>query len=200
MRKLICAKDIEEAIKENKTTLYIEKNTIITPSAKDMADEFNINFLEKQESSDSPFEDNMFKLFNLLNEKGMLEQFLKFLKKPYYEKISKNGVKIIDGNTIKLEKLKINNKKTNINNLEIMSFKNSDLSLGLMEILDGEIQYQTIEKEIYYLTSGKLEIMIDDEKFIAKTGDIVFIPENVDVKCNSKENVKMLYVKLKSNK
>lgn len=200
MRKLICAKDIEEAIKENKTTLYIEKNTIITPSAKDMADEFNINFLEKQESSDSPFEDNMFKLFNLLNEKGMLEQFLKFLKKPYYEKISKNGVKIIDGNTIKLEKLKINNKKTNINNLEIMSFKNSDLSLGLMEILDGEIQYQTIEKEIYYLTSGKLEIMIDDEKFIAKTGDIVFIPENVDIKCNSKENVKMLYVKLKSNK
>ena len=44
MKKLICTKEVEEAVAKGEKVVYIECNTIITPSAKDAAAEHGITF------------------------------------------------------------------------------------------------------------------------------------------------------------
>ncbi len=44
MKKLICAKDMEEFISEGKTKFYVASDMIITPSAKDVAKLNGIEF------------------------------------------------------------------------------------------------------------------------------------------------------------
>lgn len=196
MKKLICSKDVEEAKQNNLSTIYIEDKTIITPAARDMAENLEISFVKQEKKEENNVDNNkLFKLFSLLSEKGMIEEFLKYLRKPYDEKVSKTGLRIIDGNSIKLENLIVNEKKTNVNQLELFSFKKSDVSVGIIEILKGEHTYQTKEIEIYYIASGELEIMIGNERFIAHQNDIVFIPKDQNIRCNAINTAKMLYIK-----
>lgn len=44
MKKLICAKDVENAKKQGKKVVYIDNDTIVTPSAKDSARNLGIDF------------------------------------------------------------------------------------------------------------------------------------------------------------
>ena len=46
MKKLICAKDVESCVQKGEAILYIDSNTLITPSARDAAAQANIEFRE----------------------------------------------------------------------------------------------------------------------------------------------------------
>ena len=47
MKTLICAKDVEVAQSQGKKVIYIDSNTIITPSAQDIAKACEIEFSQK---------------------------------------------------------------------------------------------------------------------------------------------------------
>lgn len=47
MKKLVCARDIEECSKQGKTEYCVDGDTIITPSAKDAAEACGIRFTDR---------------------------------------------------------------------------------------------------------------------------------------------------------
>ena len=47
MKKLVCARDIEECSKQGKTEYCVDGDTIITPSAKDVAEACGIRFTDR---------------------------------------------------------------------------------------------------------------------------------------------------------
>ena len=118
MKKLICVKEMEEFIKTGKTKFYVTSDMIITPSAKDLAKNKSIELTTESQGcelksninlnlSDSDLDSEaMLKLFKAMMNKGLLQEVLKCLKGenlPYESECDVNGLKIVRGNTVKLD-------------------------------------------------------------------------------------------------
>lgn len=57
MKKLISQEDIKKALQHKKSTIIIDDDTIITPSARDAAKEYKIQFKKETECSYKDKED-----------------------------------------------------------------------------------------------------------------------------------------------
>lgn len=51
---MICASDVESLHEENKRVIPISENTIVTPSAHDLAEEYAMTFKVEKETLDLP--------------------------------------------------------------------------------------------------------------------------------------------------
>lgn len=95
MKRLICAKDISDLCKQGEKVLYIDEDTIITPSAKDAARNCGVSFSTEQscdccgseketQAAKNPFSETIegvdaeliYNIVKKLAEKGMLQHFM----------------------------------------------------------------------------------------------------------------------------
>ncbi len=53
-KTVLTERDIVKAVKEGKTSIFADRNTIVTPSAKDKAKELKVHFIDTKEASDGP--------------------------------------------------------------------------------------------------------------------------------------------------
>jgi len=79
VKKLICEKDVQSAIKQGQKVIYLDQNTIITPSAKDAAGANGIEICEAASpqqaecGADQIDSDMIYKALKVMVEKGMLK-------------------------------------------------------------------------------------------------------------------------------
>ncbi|GAA0076535.1 cupin domain-containing protein [Clostridium sp. CTA-5] len=215
MKKLICAKDLQEFIKEGKNKFYVDDNVIITPSAKDLAKSNGILFstellikeehVEKEKISSNEEMDfeTIFKAFKLLMDKGVLSELINHLSKeqntPYICECDSSGLKVIRGNTVKMDVFDTGDPNVKAYYQELISKNESKMSAGFLTIENSHFDWELNYEEIDYVIEGTLTIKINGKEFTVCKGDVLFVPSGSKVVWGSPNKAKVFYVTYPAN-
>lgn len=215
MKKLICAKEVESLEKKGQKVMYIDCDTIITPSAKDAAAACGMEFstqappccedpqpLQTQAqpcSNDGGIDsETIYKALQALMSKGMLNGILDGAcdsGKPYaYESDSKGMFKLVRGSTAKMEVLDTGNPNDKVFYQELIgSDDKSSMNAGFMTIERSNFDWDVQCEEIYYIVEGTLTVTLDGRVFTANPGDALFIQNGSKLAFGSADKVKVFY-------
>lgn len=215
MKKLICAKDIENAQKEGRKVIYIDSNTIITPSAKDAARNSGIEFSTEQiecslkentccevkpcetKICDDEIDSEMiYKVLRALMDKGLLSGVMDILSnKPYVSEVDSTGLKVVRGSSVRYDALDTGNSNNKVFYQEIINSKDgSSMNAGFITIEDCNFDWETACQEIYYVVEGTLTVKAGEKVYTANPGDSVFFPKGAKITFGSPDKMKAFYV------
>ena len=212
MKKLICAKEVEALEKQGQKIMYIDEDTLITPSARDAAAQCGIEFSygaapccteEKSaavpcaESTAGIDSDLIYKALTVLMEKGMLGDVAKALGQdlPYVaEKDGEGFVKLVRGNTAKWEPLDTGNPADKVFYNELIGADDgSSINAGFMTIENCSFPWDVACEEIYYVVAGTLTVEKEGRVFTAYPGDALFFQNGAKLSFGSPDIVKVFY-------
>lgn len=217
MKRLIVAKDIEELIKKGETKFYIDKDVIITPSAKDLAKNNGIEFttevpkcetksLELPKACTSGMDSEMMlTFFKAMMDKGLLQEMLDCLNKPskpskpYSFEGDKDGLKVVRGNTVKMDVFDTGNPDVKAYYQELVSKEESKMSAGFLTIENSRFEWELTYEEIDYVIEGTLTVEINGKTYTAYPGDVLFVPSGSKVVWGSPNKARVFYTTYPAN-
>lgn len=201
MKQLVCAKDVEVLKAEGKTVYYICENTIVTPSAKDAAAALGVEFScgkECQETAACGQEmdsSQIYMVLKALMDKGLLEGMFK----PYDSDNHTNGLKVVRGNTVKMDVFDTGDPSATAYFQELVSKDEAHMSAGFLVIDHSEFQWELTYEEIDYVIEGTLTITIDGKTYTAHAGDVLFVPSGSKVIWGSPDKARVFYATYPAN-
>lgn len=214
MKKLICAKKMEEFVSSGKTKLYLDSDMIITPSAKDIAKANGIEFTTEitvceaqsfinQKPSIEGFDNEMLlNVFKTMMDKGLLQEMLQCLKVnniPYEAECDASGLKVVRGNSVKMDVFDTGNKDVKAYYQELVSKKESKMSAGFLVIEDSKFEWELTYEEIDYVIEGTLTVEINGKSYTAYPGDVLFVPSSSKVVWSSPNKARVFYTTYPAN-
>ncbi|MHB8073972.1 cupin domain-containing protein [Desulfosporosinus fructosivorans] len=218
MKKLVCANEVKAAAEKGQKLFCVDSNTIITPSAKDLAKQLGVEF-----TLDSSTAGNHIAIDNGLQkkdnhetaiDKDMIYQVVKaVLTNSLLANVSapssetpfradcdpKSGLKIVRGRTVSLETFDTGDSSTNVAYREVVSKDDSQMSAGFLTIEKSSFEWELCYEEIDIILEGSLSITIDGETYHAHQGDVLFVPKGSKVTWSSSDYVKFFYVTFPAN-
>lgn len=218
MKKLVSANEVKAAAEKGQKLFFIDANTIITPAAKDLAKQLNMEF-----TADSAAEGNCISNDSVQQKKDNLESEIdpdiiyQVVKAVLANKLlasgpaltpetpfradcePKSGLKIVRGRTVKFEPLKTDNPNTNAAYREVVSKDDSRMSAGFLTIEKSSFEWELCYEEIDIILEGSLSITINNETYHASQGDVLFVPKGSKVTWSSPDYVKLFYVTYPAN-
>lgn len=215
MKKLICAKDIEAVILKGEKTLYVDGSEIITPSAQDLAKNNGIVFtaeapapkvqdlgVNKTPSIDGMDSEMLLNFFRKMMDKGLLEEMLQCLKQknlPFEAECDPNGLKVVRGNTVKMDVFDTGNPNAKAYFQELVSKKESKMSAGFLVIENSKFDWELTYEEIDYVIEGTLTVEINGKTYTAYPGDVLFVPSGSKVVWGSPDKARVFYTTYPAN-
>jgi len=213
MKKLISAKSVEELIVSGEKTLYIDGTEIITPSAKELAINNEITFTTedkglfkttkpKIESVEDKKTTGIEDIDRAMMDKGLLEELMENLKPKnllFDAECDSSGVKLVRGNTVKMDTFDTGNKDARVYFQELISKKESKMSAGFLVIQDSKFDWELTYEEIDYVIEGTLTVEINEKIYTAYPGDVLFVPSGSKVVWGSPDKARMFYVTYPAN-
>lgn len=214
MKRLISAKDVEALIKKGETKFYIDSNVIITPSAKDLAKLNGIEFTEEAPTVETkslgaeklPIDgmdsEMLLTFFKTMMNKGLLQEMLNCLSKPnapYVCEKDKGGLKVVRGNTVKMDVFDTGNKKAKAYYQELVSKEESKMSAGFLTIENSRFDWELTYEEIDYVIEGTLTVEINGNTYTAYPGDVLFVPSGSKVVWGSPDKARIFYTTYPAN-
>ncbi|WP_072986091.1 cupin domain-containing protein [Clostridium cavendishii] len=214
MKKLICAKDVDELIKQGQKVVHIDNNMIITPAAEDLAKANKIVFAKgsiKNESKNSEItkdfinsldSEMLLKLFRAMMDKGLLEEMLSCLNKsktPYVSECDAGGLKVVRGNTVKMDVFDTGDPNVKAYYQELVSKEESKMSAGFLTIEESRFEWELTYEEIDYVIEGTLTVEINGKTFTAYPGDVLFVPSGSKVVWGSPDKARVFYATYPAN-
>ena len=213
MKKLISVKNIEDAEKQGQKIFYIDNDTIITPSAKDAAAAFGIEFstgtpvCETKNSCEGTVSelakacegeidsDMIYKVFKAMMDKGLLNGILDSLSnKPYSADTDSTGLKIVRGNTVRFDVFDTGNSTDKVFYQEIVNSNDgSSMNAGFITIEGCNFDWETACQELYYVVEGTLTVKVGEKVYTANPGDSVFFPKGAKLSFGSPDKMKAFY-------
>lgn len=207
MKRLISIKEVEAIIKEGVKTIYIDKNTIVTPSAKDLAKLNNIEFsteerslkVESTSSCKSILDDidseMLMEVFKAMMEKGLLKEMMEALnyKAPYIADCDPSGLKVVRGNTVQMDVFDTGNPNAKAFYQELVSKDESKMSAGFLTIENSRFEWELNYEEIDYVIEGTVTVEINGKTFTAHAGDVLFVPSGSKVVWGSPNKARLFY-------
>ncbi|WP_291259258.1 cupin domain-containing protein [Fusobacterium sp.] len=198
MKKLICAKDVEEIIESGKKKIVITKNTLLTPAAKDIIDLNKIEVVtekieEKKESFSSIEIEKLIEVFKLFAQDEEMKKTIESLL------LGKEFEQIIDEKTgfiqTKQKDMKFRTINSNNLNIKYQEFIHQDgKDLSIVKIEKSQFLKKIFQDEIVYVISGDFEIKIDETTYKISEGDTLYIPKKVHkVQFLIKDSTKLFY-------
>lgn len=192
MKKLICLADIQQLIETKQTKCLIPVDTIITPAARDLAEEHQIEF--QVEELPSVIEAGTMALFmkQLYAEPDLLQELIAILKnQPYTCESNQAGFKLIHGKTVQY-----NSKKTNSMEAKQVLFDNFDgTKIELVKLRKGTITKVFDSEEIQFVIEGSLALTIDNQCFKSQKGDIHYYPAGSTAILQTEEETQLFVIK-----
>jgi ethanolamine utilization protein EutQ len=204
MKKLITAEVIETLHKNHETRCETCQDSIITLAARDLATDYGIVFVEKgncdlktEETTilENLNQEKLFELLKLLSDKGVLNDFLK----PYLSKSHDNGLKVVDGASVKMEVFDTGTPGANVLFQEVVHKEESKVSAGFLTIDKSRFEWALTYEEIDYVIDGTLTVEIDGKVYTAKAGDVVFVPKGSTVVWGSPDVAHIFYATYPAN-
>ena len=207
MKQLICAADIEALKQAGKTVCVTGPDVIVTPSAKDAAEALGITFSDKEpekaactcdgEGIDS---EQIYQLLKALMDKGLLGELLtKCGSRPYQCVTHENGLKVVRGNTVKMDVFDTGDPNATAYFQELVSKEESHISAGFLVIDHSEFAWELTYEEIDYVIEGTLTVTIDGKKYTANAGDVLFVPSGSKVFWGSPDKARVFYATYPAN-
>ncbi|EOH85293.1 cupin domain-containing protein [Enterococcus asini] len=199
MKKLICAEDIIQAHEMGRKQIGIDSNTIVTPSAKDLAATYQIE-LQPQDYSEVAA-----CLPDQLSKEGFVAMLRALLADsqepslPYVCKKHSNGLKSIQGKSVKMAVFETGNPNANVHCQELIGQEESQISAGFLEIDHSSFDWELTYEEIDYVIEGTLQVTIDGITYTAEAGDVLFVPKNSRVTWGSPNKAKIFYATYPAN-
>lgn len=214
MKGLVCAKDVEAAGNRGEKVIYIDTNTIITPSAKDVAIACGIEFCsgalvcepkgtceEKTIKPSKVCEDGLdsemiYNLFKVMMDKGLLKELIDSISntKPYIFETASNGLKVVRGDSVKYDVFDTGNPDANVSYQEIISKDESSMGAGFLTIDHSKFDREIPHEETDYVIEGILTVTINGQSLTAYPGDVLYVPSGSKVTWSSAEKAKVFYV------
>lgn len=198
MKKLICAKDVEEIIESGKKKIVITKNTLLTPAAKDIIDLNKIEVVtekieEKKESFSSIEIEKLIEVFKLfVQDEEMKKTIESLLLGKEFEQIIDEKTGFIQTKQKDMKFRTINSNNLNIKYQEFIHQDGKDLSI--VKIEKSQFLKKIFQDEIVYVISGDFEIKIDETTYKISEGDTLYIPKKVHkVQFLIKDSTKLFY-------
>lgn len=222
MKKLVSANEVKVAAEKGQKLFSIDCNTIITPSAKDLAKQLGVEFAVAAADSSTvgnyTCKDSGLKkkdnYHDIAIDKDMIYQVVKaVLTNSLLASVSapspetpfradcdpKSGLKIVRGRTVKLETFETGDPSTNVAYREVVSKNESQMSAGFLTIEKSSFEWELCYEEIDIILEGSLSITINGETYHAHQGDVLFVPKGSKVTWSSSEYVKLFYVTYPAN-
>ncbi|HAK41711.1 MAG TPA: ethanolamine utilization protein EutQ [Clostridium sp.] len=215
MKKLICAKDIEAVMLKGEKTLYVDGSEIITPSAQDLAKNNGIVFtaeapapkvqdlgVNKTPGIDNIDSEMLLDFFRKMMDKGLLEEMLQCLKQknlPFEAECDPNGLKVVRGNTVKMDVFDTGNPNAKAYFQELVSKEESKMSAGFLVIQDSKFDWELTYEEIDYVIEGTLTVEINGKTYTAYPGDVLFVPSGSKVVWGSPDKARVFYTTYPAN-
>ena len=213
MKKLICAKDVEAVVKEGKKVLYIDCDTIVTPSAKDAAKSAGIELstdapaavpaavcceakAEAVKAAGVEIDSNMiYNVLKLMMEKGLLQGVFEGQPDlPYIAERDSSGLKIVRGGSVKYEVLDTGNPADKVFYQEIINADDGcSMNAGFITIETCNFEWECACQELYHIVEGTLTVGVDGKVYTAGPGDSVFFPKGAKVTFGSPGKMKAFY-------
>ena len=210
MKKLICAKEVEAVIKEGKKVLYIDCDTIVTPSARDAAKAAGIELstaapaatacceatTEAVKTASGEIDSNMiYNVLKLMMEKGLLQGVFEGQPDlPYVAERDSSGLKIVRGNSVKYEALDTGNPADKVFYQEIINADDGcSMNAGFITIETCNFDWECACQELYHVVEGTLTVGVDGKVYTAGPGDSVFFPKGAKVTFGSPNKMKAFY-------
>ncbi|EHQ91488.1 cupin domain-containing protein [Desulfosporosinus youngiae] len=194
MKTLITATDVKKAAENHETTLYIQKDSIITPSATDTAQDLGIRVIVGSAPAalpSSPLDPTLVaKIVGEVMACLNLSKSAQLIKE-----VDPCGLRLVKGNSVVLENYDTGNPQNKVKLKELFnSRESSDFSAGFMS-LEGTT-YSTLIKhdELNYIIEGSLECSVNGKTYIGEPGDTFFIPANTKVTFSTSQNARLFYV------
>lgn len=212
MKKLICAKDVENLDKQGKKVFYIDKDTIITAAAEDAAKIFGIDFsyeinggAEKTPAQGKlpvgDVDSNM--IYNVLKtmlDKGLLNgMFENNPNQPYLAERDSGGLKLVRGSSVKMEVFDTGNPNNKVFFQELISKDDCSMSAGFLTIEKSSFEWELCYEEIDYVIEGTLTVEINGKTFTACAGDVLCVPSGSKVIWGSPDKARVFYTTYPAN-
>lgn len=218
MKKLVCADEVKAAAEKGQKFITVDCNTIITPSAKDLARELGVDFTTgsavagnnicidsvspKKNCRENEIDADM--IFQVV--KAVLSsQLLSSASTPSAEPPfmtdfePKSGLKIVHGRSVKYETFDTGDPSTNVAYREVISKNDSQMSAGFLTIENSSFEWELCYEEIDIVLEGSLSITINGETYHACQGDVLFVPKGSKVTWSSAGYVKLFYATYPAN-
>ena len=212
MKKLICAKEVESLVKEGKKVFYIDCDTIVTPSAKDVAKANGITFsTEAPVCCESPSEilkscggnidsDMIYNVLKTMMDKGLLKGMFETAPAlPYVADKDCGGLKVVRGNSVKLDVFDTGDPNVKAYYQELVSKDESQMSAGFLVIENSSFEWELTYEEIDYVTEGTLTVTINGKTFTAYPGDVLYVPKGSKVIWGSPDKARVFYTTYPAN-
>lgn len=213
VKKLICAKDMEEFLDTNEKVFFIEGNTILTPSAKDIAKNNGIEITtnkiaEKKEVATSNFTENLdsqklLKMFKTIIKDGLLQEMLQILANSNIAKFNaecdESGLKVVRGNTVKMDYFDTGNTDNKVYFQELVNKDESKMSAGFLTIENSNFEWELTYEEIDYVIEGTVTVEVNGKTYTANEGDVLFVPKNSKVVWGSPNKARLFYATYPAN-
>lgn len=212
MKKLICVKDVEALGKQGQKVVYIERNTIITPAARDTANIYGIEFSFEENSCKVTFSElpkayegeidsNMiYTVIKALADRGLLKElFDKLPGSPYVAERDCGGLKVVRGNSVRYDVFNTGKPNTNVFYRELISKNESSMNAGFLTIENSSFERELSYEEIDYVIEGTITVGISGKTFTAHPGDVIYIPSGSKVVWGSPDKAKVFYTTYKVN-
>ena len=201
MKRLICAKEVEACAQQGHKVMYIDADTLITPSAKDAAAVADIEFkvgepqaecCSAQPCEAAPAQDAhacapaaaggidselIYKALKTLMDKGML-----------------GSVMLVRSNTAKWEPLDTGNPADKVFYNELIGADDgSAMNAGFMTIENCSFPWDVACQEIYYVVDGTLTVEKDGRIYTGNPGDCLFFQNGAKLTFGSTNKVTDFY-------
>lgn len=186
-------------------SLKIVPGTIITPAARDMAQELGIEIIEYQQGTEVPaspvpgVKETNGTVTQELIAKIVLEvlaalpggkQGLCLVKE-----MDPCGLLLIKGNSVRCEQISASQSEGTVGVKEVLTRRESPhLAAGIMTIERTSYHCLVEEDEVKYVLEGNLKVSVNEKTYICEAGDVFYIPKETRVTLTTTESVKLFYV------
>lgn len=191
MKKALCASTVESAYSNDQTNIEIDQNTIITPLAKDLIEEYglNVKVIEPEEKKNTSSKNISEELIVSIIKKILKDS----LNNRYVMKFDSNGLKVIDGSSIHFTDIPNCINGGSGQYCSIFFGNSNKTKFGLVRLNHTELT-KTIGNDTYlYISKGALDISIDENSCVSKEGDIIFISKGANVTVKALKDVELVY-------
>ena len=214
MKRLICAKDMEEFLATGEKVFYIDKDVILTPSAKDIAKNNDISITTEKVSEkeicstsckgvESLDSNKLLEMFKELINEGLLQEMLKILASgedsKFVSSCDESGLKVVRGSSVKMDVFDTGNPNNKVYFQELISKDESKMSAGFLIIEDSKFEWELTYEEIDYVIEGTVTVEINGKTYEANAGDVLFVPKGSKVVWGSPNKAKLFYTTYPAN-
>lgn len=120
---------------------------------------------------------------------------------PMYEShTGSGGIKVIKGDSVRYERFDGAGPGTDIRIVDVVTAAdNSTMAAGFMKWEKCFFPWTLTYDEVDIVLEGELHVRHNGETFVARTGDVMFIPKNSPIEFGTTTHVRFLYVAFPAN-